>query len=138
MIPRRLVDQSISWVLKGRSGAWSPDGESIAYRIDGDGGPELWTVGPDGTGARKRLEGVSEFDWYRNMPGSGRREVPCAIQSRCGGCPWMPLRETEQREAKTRYLRDSLKRLGRFHQPPLEPSAWLQVFAVTYFTPCRN
>lgn len=63
---RRLVDQSISWVLKGRAGAWSPDGESIAYRIDGDDGPELWTVGPDGLGARKRLEGVGEFDWYRN------------------------------------------------------------------------
>jgi dipeptidyl aminopeptidase/acylaminoacyl peptidase len=63
---RRLVDQSISWYLKGRAGVWSPDGESIAYRINGDDGPELWTVGPDGMGARKRLGGVSEFDWYRN------------------------------------------------------------------------
>ena len=27
---------------------------------------ELWTVGPDGEGASKRLDGVSEFDWYRD------------------------------------------------------------------------
>ncbi len=45
---------------------WSPDGETIAYRVIGDEGPELWTIGPDGLGARKRLDAVTGFDWYRN------------------------------------------------------------------------
>ena len=66
---RLLVDQAINM---GRGGAsifdpvarWSPDGGSIAYRTSGDAGPELWTVGSDGLGARKRLDGVTGFDWY--------------------------------------------------------------------------
>ncbi len=66
---RLLVDQAIN---SGRGGAsvfdpivrWSPDGGSIAYRTTGDAGPELWTVGADGLDARKRLDGVTGFDWY--------------------------------------------------------------------------
>jgi len=49
---------------------WSPDGETIAYRVAGADGPELWTVGPDGRDPRKRLDGVTGFDWYRD---DGRR-----------------------------------------------------------------
>ena len=69
---RLLVDQAIN---SGSSNSilannpvmrWSPDGELIAYRFDGDHGPELWTVGPDGRDARKRLDGVTGFDWYRD------------------------------------------------------------------------
>jgi Tol biopolymer transport system component/tRNA A-37 threonylcarbamoyl transferase component Bud32 len=66
---RLLVDQAINL---GRGGAsvhdpvvrWSPDGGSIAYRTGGVAGPELWTVGSDGLDARKRLDGVTGFDWY--------------------------------------------------------------------------
>jgi Tol biopolymer transport system component len=66
---RLLVDQQLGGGWSPHVGSmirWSQDGELIAYRVDGDEGPELWTVGPDGEGARKRLEGVREFDWYRN------------------------------------------------------------------------
>jgi Tol biopolymer transport system component len=66
---RLLVDQRIGGGWSAHTGSmirWSPDGELIAYRVAGDERPELWTVGPDGEGARKRLEGVREFDWYRN------------------------------------------------------------------------
>jgi Tol biopolymer transport system component len=64
---RQLVDQKIAGRLQinGRPRVqWSPDGALIAYPVRGDEGRELWTVGPDGAGARKRLEGVTEFDWY--------------------------------------------------------------------------
>jgi Tol biopolymer transport system component len=64
--PRLLIDRSTTWPGWDRVVLWSPDGESIAYRITGDEGPVLWTVGPDGMGARKRLEGVTGFDWYRD------------------------------------------------------------------------
>jgi len=68
---RLLVDQPIN---VGRGGAsvfdavarWSPDGALIAYRADGEAGPELWTVGSDGLDARKRLDGVTGFDWFRD------------------------------------------------------------------------
>jgi serine/threonine protein kinase len=72
---RPLVDQAITPGLGGASifepvSRWSPDGESIAYRVVGAEGNELWTVGPDGLGARKRLDGATGFDWYR-----GSRQV---------------------------------------------------------------
>jgi len=68
---RLLVDQPINM---GRGGAsmfdpvarWSPDGALIAYRTGGETGPELWTVGSDGLNPRKRLDGVTGFDWYRD------------------------------------------------------------------------
>jgi Tol biopolymer transport system component len=69
---RLLVDQAINWgisnskLYNNRVTQWSPGGESIAYRVVGHKGPELWTVGPDGRNARKRLDGVSGFDWYLN------------------------------------------------------------------------
>ena len=58
-------------INSGRRARWSPDGELIAYPVAGDEDRELWTVGPDGAGARKRLEGVREFDWY----GDSRRAL---------------------------------------------------------------
>jgi Tol biopolymer transport system component len=69
---RLLVDQAINWgtgndmLSTNPVTQWSPDGESIAYRVVGNEGPELWTVDPDGRNARKRLDGVTGFDWYRN------------------------------------------------------------------------
>jgi Tol biopolymer transport system component len=66
--PRLLVDQPIDGGMNISDGSrhrWSPDGKLISYPRAGDKGLELWTVGPDGEGASKRLDGVSEFDWYR-------------------------------------------------------------------------
>jgi Tol biopolymer transport system component len=66
---RLLVDQPIRRGMNITSVAvhrWAPDGALIAYPVDGNDGRELWTVDPDGEGARKRLDGVVEFDWYRD------------------------------------------------------------------------
>jgi 23S rRNA (uracil1939-C5)-methyltransferase len=52
-------------------------------------------------------------------PASDRREPPCPIQTRCGGCPWMVLPEEVQREWKRRILEDALARIGGFRD--LEP-----------------
>jgi len=71
--PRLLVDRNVSGRRGGYSAAntflasrWSPDGKSIAYLVGGDEGAELWTIRPDGEGARKRLSSVTGFDWYRD------------------------------------------------------------------------
>jgi len=68
-----LVDQPISWQRGGFSpvntslvSRWSPDGELIGYLVAGDEGTALWTVEPDGEGARERMVDVTGFDWYRN------------------------------------------------------------------------
>jgi len=70
---RLLVDQQISWQRGGYSpvntslvSRWSPDGASIGYLVAEDEGTTLWTVQPDGEGARKRLDDLTGFDWYRS------------------------------------------------------------------------
>jgi len=68
---RLLVDQTLSFpaqspVNRTLIARWSPDGGEIAYMVVGDEKEALWTIGPDGEGARKRLEDVTGFDWYRD------------------------------------------------------------------------
>jgi Tol biopolymer transport system component len=64
---RLLVDQPVSG-----SGRWSPDDKRIAYLARADGFESLWTVAPDGSGARPvipgraEFQGVQAFDWYRD------------------------------------------------------------------------
>ncbi len=63
---------------------WKPDGNRIGYVGLGENGPELWSVGPDGSDPKRLLEGVSAFDWYdesgrtvvySTTPTSSRREL---------------------------------------------------------------
>ena len=68
---RLLVDQPIS--LRGPHPVnaelvcrWSPDGGRIAYLVAGHEGGALWTARPDGGDARKVLDNVIGFDWYRD------------------------------------------------------------------------
>ncbi len=42
-----------------------------------------------------------------------RRSPPCPLQPTCGGCPWMPLGEIEQRQWKRTLIRDALRRIGQ-------------------------
>ncbi len=53
-------------------------------------------------------------------PSALRREPPCPLQASCGGCPWMVLDEAGQREWKGKVVRDSLERIGRLPDPPVE------------------
>jgi Tol biopolymer transport system component/tRNA A-37 threonylcarbamoyl transferase component Bud32 len=71
---RQLADQRVGGrmgINSVRRTRWSPDGEIIAFPVDGDAGPELWTIHPDGSDALKRLDGAREFDWY----GDSRRAI---------------------------------------------------------------
>ena len=66
---RLLVDQTLSFpaqspVNRTLIARWSPDGTEIAYMVIGEETEALWTIGPDGEGARRRLEDVTGFDWY--------------------------------------------------------------------------
>jgi Tol biopolymer transport system component len=68
---RRLVDQPVTLRKPFPINAelvcrWSPNGERISYLVAGDAGNALWTVRPDGGDARKVLDKVIGFDWYRD------------------------------------------------------------------------
>jgi 23S rRNA (uracil1939-C5)-methyltransferase len=45
-------------------------------------------------------------------PSPARRPPPCPIQDACGGCPWMPLDDGAQRQAKAGLVREALARIG--------------------------
>lgn len=47
-----------------------------------------------------------------------RRDAPCSYYGRCGGCDWMHLDETTQRQARREILRDALLRIGRVQRIP--------------------
>jgi len=72
-----LVDKQISLdsqyapVVGSLVSRWSPDGEHIAFLVEGEKTQALWTVRADGTGAREVIANAISFDWYRD----GRRGV---------------------------------------------------------------
>jgi len=73
----------------------------------------------EAVGAVRRRSYVEAVAGRVLEPGPDRREPPCPVQSRCGGCPWMPLGEDAQRRWKRRIVIDALRRLGRFDAPPV-------------------
>lgn len=54
-------------------------------------------------------------------PSPDRRASPCPHQSRCGGCPWMPLPEDRQREWKHRLVVEALERIAGIEHVRVEP-----------------
>ncbi len=54
-------------------------------------------------------------------PGPQRVDAPCAHYPACGGCRFQDLGYEAQVEAKAAQVADSLRRLGGFTDPPLEP-----------------
>ncbi len=68
------------------------------------------TVVPRDARAHRRFVEARVGDVVRPSP--ERRPSPCPLQSRCGGCPWMPLDEGAQRRWKRRIVEDALVRIG--------------------------
>lgn len=42
-----------------------------------------------------------------------RRQSPCQYFSRCGGCQWLDIKDKNQTEAKSGFIRESLERIGK-------------------------
>ena len=49
-----------------------------------------------------------------------RRSAACRFHDRCGGCPWMPIPESSQRNWKKRIVEDALSRIGGLRDLPVE------------------
>jgi 23S rRNA (uracil1939-C5)-methyltransferase len=62
---------------------------------------------------RRRHRRYIEGRVLERLEGSpARRPAPCPIQGGCGGCPWMPLEEMDQRRWKRRLVEEALRRIG--------------------------
>ena len=49
-------------------------------------------------------------------PSPDRRESPCALSARCGGCDWLELAEPVQRAAKQEIVLSALEHLGKLER----------------------
>jgi Tol biopolymer transport system component len=69
---RQLLDQPISIDSKpfsvnaGLVSRWSPDDRKIAYLVTAEQTTSLWTIRPDGDGAKEVIKDVGSFDFYRD------------------------------------------------------------------------
>ncbi|MEP7052138.1 MAG: hypothetical protein ABJB12_17370, partial [Pseudomonadota bacterium] len=57
-------------------------------------------------------------EWSLIQASPERVEPSCPVQSRCGGCDWMPLSYPAQVRAKASMLRDALVRTGHLEDLP--------------------
>lgn len=61
---------------------------------------------------------VRAVRWALVEAGPARRQPPCPIEERCGGCDWMQLDYSEQLVQKEQLVRDALERVGRLSNIP--------------------
>jgi 23S rRNA (uracil1939-C5)-methyltransferase len=106
---------SIDGLVSGGRGVGREDGR-VWFVQGGVPGDRVWARAEH---VRPRfVEGLAV---RLERPSPDRRASPCPHQSRCGGCPWMPLPEERQRHWKRRLVAEALQRIAGIERVRVEP-----------------
>jgi 23S rRNA (uracil1939-C5)-methyltransferase len=93
----------------------APDGVTVFVPFSAPGDvAELEVTEAHKTYARAKISGLKQA-------GPSRREAPCPVFGECGGCQWQHLEYSSQLESKQNFVRESLRRIGGFPDPPVSP-----------------
>ncbi len=110
-VPASSVDETTELQIE----TLAAGGRGVARR-----GGQVWFVSGAFPGDRvlagvvRRHKSYVEGRLLRRLRDSpARRHPPCPLQPTCGGCPWMPLGEIEQRQWKRTLVREALRRIGQ-------------------------
>ena len=103
----------IESLVHGGDGLARVDGRVLLVPLTVPG--DLVRVEVAAEGSQARLVEVVE-------PGPGRITPPCPLVGRCGGCDLQQLSIDEQRAAKGRIVAESLARIGRLPDVPVDPT----------------
>jgi 23S rRNA (uracil1939-C5)-methyltransferase len=113
--PGTEIELLVDSLAHGGEGVGRCDGQVVF--LPGGLPGDRWTV--EITRAQSRLlraRGLALLE-----PSPLRRQPPCSIADRCGGCPWMALTDTAQLDFRTRLVADQLARVARMPDVPLRP-----------------
>ncbi len=96
-------------------------GEALAHLADG----RVAFVPGAFVGDRLRLQSVTPHGgyvraerWSLEQGCDERRQPPCPVAERCGGCDWMGIDESTQKRLAAQLVSDAFRRVGKFDPPP--------------------
>jgi 23S rRNA (uracil1939-C5)-methyltransferase len=112
---RQKIELTIDSLAHGGAGVGRVDGMAVFVRGAAPGDRHRARVTKrKSRHAEARIEEIIE-------PGPQRREPPCPLVGRCGGCTWQHLPYPAQAEAKQQIVAETLQHIAGITDLPIEP-----------------
>ncbi len=110
-----IVDLAIDRLAYGGRGVGRVDGMAVFVADTAPGDRVLAQI-------RRQKKRFAEAELLKVLaPGAGRREPPCPVADRCGGCQWQHLTYSAQCRAKEEIFRDQLQRQAGIEPEVVQP-----------------